>query len=81
MIRIAYLGQVGFGGLYLGCDDKNFDEIWQYGAEDDIQFKKIDDNIFEFVKKLEFSYEYSNIEQVEYSKLIKLWNQDYWLLK
>ncbi len=81
LIRIATLGQVGFGGLYLGCDEKNFDEIWQFCAEDDIQFKKIDDNIFEFVKKLEFSYGYSNIEQEDYDKLVKLWNQNYWILK
>src|SRR5687768_9352084 len=30
LIRIGYLGQAGFGGVYLGCGPQNSDEIWRF---------------------------------------------------
>lgn len=81
LLRIALLGQAGFGGLYLGCGQDNLDEIWCYNIDSDIQFIKLSDNIFEFVKQLEFSKDFSNIDEKEYGSLYKNWNEDFWRIK
>ena len=81
LLRIAYLGQAGFGGLYLGCGDHNADEIWNFNADNDPQFIKLDDNIFEFIKRLEFSTDFSNIENEKYDSLYKKWGEGVWQIK
>lgn len=81
LLRIALLGQVGFGGLYLGCGDHNADEIWIFNADDKPKFIKLDDNIFEFIKRLEFSTDFSNIKKEKYSSLYKKWGEDVWHIK
>lgn len=81
LLRIALLGQAGFGGLYLGCGDHNADEIWIYNADDDPQFTKLNDNIFEFMKRLVFSTDFSNLEKEKYKSLYKKWGENFWRVK
>jgi hypothetical protein len=81
LLRIALLGQVGFGGLYLGCGENNSDEIWIFNADSQEKFIKIDDNIFEFVRRLEFSTDFGNLEPEQYKNLFKKWGEDFWRLK
>ena len=81
LLRIALLGQTGFGGLYLGCDDFNTDEIWIYNSENEEPFIKIDNNIFDFVKRLEFSKDFSNISDDCYQRIYKNWGEEIWKIK
>lgn len=78
LLRIAMLGQVGFGGLYLGCGELNNDEIWIFNAESKPKYIKISDSIFEFIKRLEFSTDFSNIDDEEYEELYKKWSEEFW---
>lgn len=81
LLRIAFLGQGGFGGLYLGCDESNTDEIWIYNSDNEPPFSKIDDNIFDFVKRLEFSKDFSNINDGDYQSLYKNWGDEIWKVR
>ena len=81
LLRIALLGQVGFGGLYLGCGEHNSDEIWIFNSDREQKFKKIDSNIFEFIKRLEFSTDLSNLDHDEYEDLYKNWREEFWRIR
>lgn len=81
LLRIALLGQAGFGGLYLGCGKDNGDQIWVFNSDRPIPFKKVDDNIFNFVKRLEFSTDFGNLEEGELNLLCKNWSEDFWRMK
>lgn len=81
LLRIALLGQVGFGGLYLGCGKHNYDEIWIFNSDMDEKFKKVSENIFEFVKMLNFSDDFSNLNDIEYEQLYKNWGDDFWRVR
>jgi len=81
LLRIALLGQAGFGGLYLGCGENNSDEIWIFNADSQEKFKKIDDNIYLFIKRLEFSTDFSNLDTGDYENLYRIWGEDFWRLK
>lgn len=81
LLRIALLGQVGFGGLYLGCGDQNADEIWIFNSDSREKFVKVNDNIFEFIKRLEFSTDFGNLDNGEYENLYKNWDEEFWRLR
>ncbi|MCK8524401.1 hypothetical protein M0D21_22675 [Aquimarina sp. D1M17] len=81
LIRIGYLGQAGFGGLYIGCDEnKNSDEVWLYNADSAVKFKKVAVDIFEFIKKLRFTKDFSDFED-SYDYLFKNWGEDFWRIR
>lgn len=80
LLRIALLGQAGFGGLYLGCGEHNSDEIWIFNSDSDQKFKKVDNSVFEFIKRLQFSTDFSNIHNDNYEKLYKKWGEEFWRL-
>lgn len=80
LIRIADIGQVGFGGLYVGCAENNLDQIWIYNSDYDVKYKKVSENIFFFLNLLTFNDEFSDYEG-NYSKLYRNWDEDFWRIK
>lgn len=80
LLRVAYLGQAGFGGLYLGCSSDNLDEIWIFNADSKHQYTKVAENIFTFLKLISFNTEFSDYER-DYSKLYKNWGEDFWRVR
>lgn len=70
-MKIAILGQAGFGGLYLGCAENNKDEIWIYNADSDAKLIYVAKDIFSFCLLLKFSRDFSNFEG-DYSRYIKI---------
>ncbi len=82
LLRIAYLGQAGFGGLYVGCNENlNWDQIWVYNADNEVKFIKITDDIFSFISRLHFTKDFSDLDEEAYSNLYKEWEEDFWRLR
>jgi hypothetical protein len=81
LLRIGQLGQAGFGGLYLGCNDFNKDEIWVFNADQKKQYIKIAPNIFAFVSLLEFSFDFSDLPVHRYNDLTKRWGEEFWRIR
>lgn len=82
LLRIAYLGQAGFGGLYVGCNkNQNWDQIWLFNADKEIKFKKVAPDIFEFVTSLNFTKDFSDLEEESYVNLYKNWGEDFWRVR
>lgn len=76
---------VGYGasssGVFVGLLEKNKDQIF-YLSES--YFYKIADNIFEFVRGIEFlsNEEDPNImQEVPYNNLYRNWKEDFWRVK
>lgn len=80
LLRVAYLGQAGFGGLYLGCSSNNLDEIWVFNSDSECQFTKVSENIFTFLKQISFDTEFGDFES-DYSNLYKNWGEDFWRIR
>ena len=56
LLRIGLVGQVGFGGIYIGCGESNLEEIWLYNGEKETKYVKLASNIFEFIPMLLLEY-------------------------
>ena len=81
IVRIGHFGEVGGGGLCVGCTEGNMDEIWQLNWDDKKLNRKISNDIFEFCRGLKFTNEYSELKEAEYSNLYKNWGDNHWKLK
>ncbi|SNQ45035.1 hypothetical protein [Cellulophaga lytica] len=80
IIRIGHLGESGGGGICIGNTDRNKDEIWQLNWDTPEYNRKIANNIFEFVRGLSFTTEFSNLDRIDYPKLYKKWGDSHWKL-
>jgi hypothetical protein len=78
VVRIGHFGEVGGGGLCVGCSEINMDEIWQLNWDDKNSNRKITNNIFEFIRGLKFTTEFSELKEDEYTKLYKKWGDSHW---
>ncbi len=78
IVRIGLLGEVGGGGLFIGTNEDNLDEIWQLSWDFPELNRKLCDNIFDFCRCLEFSTEFSNLEEMDYKHLFKKWADSNW---
>jgi hypothetical protein len=84
-IRINHMLCVGTAGgnngIFVGLNAEKLDKIYFVSESD---FYQIADNIFEFVRCIEFlsNEEDSEImEDVPYSKLYRNWNEDFWRVR
>ncbi|UZR99129.1 hypothetical protein [Chondrinema litorale] len=81
IVRIGHLGEVGGGGLCVGCSQENIDEIWQLNWDNKNLNRKIADDIFQFIRGLEVEVEEDSISKLDVNKLFKKWNDSHWNLK
>lgn len=80
LLRIAYLTLFSPGGLYVGCGEHNQDEIWIYDGNErsELQYRKITNNIFEFVQLLTVELEAPENIPDFFDKAYKKWGDEYW---
>jgi hypothetical protein len=79
IIQIAHTHEPDNGGIFVGTGKDNFGKIYKVAWENDERTKFIANDIFEFIKSLQ--YNRNPIRGIELNTLYKNWDEDFWRLR
>lgn len=68
-------------GLFVGLKDNLYDKIILYNHTDEIQFKHLANDIFEFISHFESKLHNRNISQLRLENLFRNWGEEFWRIK
>lgn len=70
------------GGIFIGKEPSNLDQVFVHIWDSDQGIEKLEDNVFEFVKKLRLVPDNESLTgNIKHSQLYKNWNEDFWRIK